>query len=417
MDREIKKRKWGLKRISILAASAALTYAVIWSLVAEGNGASLRVPAEHILISTVEEGEFQEFVPLTATVVPIRTHYLDATEGGRVEAVYTEAGSFVEAGDEILKLANTALLLDVMYREAELFQQSNNLRNTKIAMEQNRLRMQRELLENSRLIDRQTRSRDNLAELIDGDLVARQDYEEAVEELDYLVEKRELLLATREQDEVFRAVQASQLEESLQRMQSNLAIVKRNMDNLVIKAPVSGQLTALNADVGQSKGRGERLGQIDILDGFKLRAAIDEYYITRIEPGLKGTMTFSDVTYRLEALKVYPQVVQGRFEVDVGFDGKEPAGIRRGQTFRLRLELGDPSGAVLLPNAGFYQFTGGRWVYLMDESGKEARKQEIVLGRRNANHCEVLSGLEPGDRVITSSYEFFGDADRLVLQR
>jgi HlyD family secretion protein len=417
MDREIKRRKWGLKRISALVASAALVCAVVWSLVVEGNGSSLRVPVEHILISTVERGEFQEFVPLTATVVPIRTHYLDATEGGRVEAVYREAGSYVDAGDEILKLANTGLLLDVMYREAELFEQSNNLRNTKITMDQTRLRMRRELLENSRQIERQTRTRDNLVELVEGDLVSRQDYEEAVEELNYLIEKRELLLATQEQETIFREAQVSQLEESLDRMQSNLQIVKQNMENLVIRAPVSGHLTALNADVGQSKGRGERLGQIDVLDGFKLRAAIDEYYITRVEPGLRGTLTFAETTYPLEVLKVYPQVVQGRFEVDLGFDGEEPGGIRRGQTFRLRLELGDPSEAILLPNAGFYQFTGGRWVYLLDESGNEAGKREIVLGRRNANHCEVLSGLEPGDRVVTSSYEFFGDADRLVLHR
>jgi len=415
MDRRVRKRRWTRGNVAWLAAALAMVVLVAWSVRLFRGERTLRVPLERIRISTVLRGEFLEYIPITATAVPITTHHLVAAEGGRIEEVFREAGSFVEAGDEILRLANTNLLLDIMYREAELFQQSNNLRNTKLLMEQNRLQMRRELLEIDHEITRQRRVADNYSTLMEDSLISRLEFEEARDRLDYLTEKRELVLAAQKQDELFRESQLRRLEESLQRMQANLAIVKQNLDALVLRAPVTGQLTALDSEVGQSKARGERLGQIDVLDGFKLRAEIDEYYIARIDRGLRGTFTFDDAAYALHVDKVYPQVVQGRFEVDLRFAGDEPAGMRRGQSVRMRLELDAPYEAMLLPNGPFQQTTGGRWAFVVSDSGGEARKKEIAVGRQNAQYLEILEGLEPGEKVITSPYEFFGDAERLIL--
>lgn len=416
MDRRIEKRKWGLKRIAVLAAIALTVAAAVIGVVTGSRGSRLRISGERLRVDVVEHGAFQEYIPVIGAVIPITTHYLDAAEGGRVEAVYREAGSFVEKGDPILKLANTNLLLDVMYREAELVQQSNNLRNTRITMEQNRLQMRRELLDISHEIAKQRRLTENLTELRKNDLVARQEYEEACEELDYLTEKRQLLIATQRQDSLYREVQIAQLEESLARMEQNLELIKQNMEELVIRAPISGQLTALNAEVGESKAKGERMGQVDVLEGYKVRAAVDEFYIARIQSGQKGTFEFSGGDFELAIEKIYPQVVAGRFEIDLTFNDSLPENIRRGQTFHIRLELGESSQATLIAAGGYLQASGGKWVYVLDPSGGTARKRDVVLGRRNPKYCEVLSGLDPGERVITSSYEIFGDADQLLLQ-
>jgi HlyD family secretion protein len=415
MDRRILKRRWTLRTFAWMAAGLAIVAVVAWSAHLFRGRNTMRVPTERIRVSTVTRGEFQEYIPVTANVVPLTTHFLSATEGGRVEEVIREAGSLVGAGDEILRLGNTNLLLDIMYREAELYQQSNNLRNTKLLMEQNRLQMQRELLEIDHEITRQERITASYERLNQEALISRQEYEEARDRLAYLAGQRDLVLAARDQDELFRASQVEQLEASLERMRSNLAIVKRNLESLVVRAPISGRLTALDAEVGQSKMRGERLGQIDVLDTFGLSAEIDEYYIARIEPGLRGTFTLDDATWVVRVDKVYPQVVSGRFEVDLQFTGAQPADLRRGQSVRLRLELGDAYEAVLLPSGPFYETSGGRWAFVVSPSGGEARRREITLGRRNARFLEVLGGLEPGEQVITSPYEFFGDAERLVL--
>jgi HlyD family secretion protein len=321
----------------------------------------------------------------------------------------------VEAGDEILRLGNTNLLLDIMYREAELYQQSNNLRNSKILMEQNRLQMDREILEVDHEITRQKRITESYEHLNQESLISRQEYEESRDRLAYLTEKRELVLAAQSEDQKFRESQIEQLDASLDRIKSNLAVIKENLESLTVRAPISGRLTALNAEVGESKARGERLGQIDVLDSFGLRAEIDEYYIARISAGLRGSFPLADETYAVQVEKVYPQVVSGHFEVDLHFVGDEPADLRRGQSVRMRLELGDPYEAVLLPNGPFHQTTGGRWVFVVAASGGEARRREITLGRQNAQFLEVLEGLEPGEKVITSPYEFFGDAERLIL--
>lgn len=415
MDRKLEKKKWPPKKIAGIAGGTLLGLFIIYQIAFSDSSSRLKVSTERLVVSVVKRGEFQEFIPVIGTVIPIKTIYLDAIEGGSVEHLFLEAGSYVEQGDPILRLANTNLLLDIMYREAELFQQSNNLRNTRLAMEEKRLDLKAQLIELDYRIKQSRRDYNTQKELADKSLIAQQQFEAAEDEYNYLLATRELTLESHKQDSIFREVQLTQLEESLVRMEANLEVVKQNLDNLTIKAPVSGQLTSLNAEIGESKTRGERLGQIDVLDGFKLRVDIDEYYISRVSIGQQGTFTFAGKEYMLQVSKVYPEVINGRFEVDMEFTGEEPEGIRRGQSQHIRLELGDPAEALLLARGGFFQKTGGQWVYLLDESGNLAVKQPIRLGRQNTDVFEVLEGLKPGDQVITSSYDTFGDIDKLVL--
>lgn len=417
MDRKIEKKKWPPKKIVTYMGVVLLTVFIIYQLFFSDKSSRLKVNQDRIVVSTVYNGEFQEFIPVIGTVIPIKTIYLDAVEGGTVEQIYLEAGSFVNQGDPILKLTNTNLLLDIMYREAELFQQSNNLRNTRLAMEQNALIIKGQLIDLKFEIKKTARDYKNQKSLMDQNLIAVQEFETTRDEYEYLNDKLALTLQSYHQDSVFREIQMDQLEASLVRMETNLEIVKQNMGNLILKAPVSGQLTSRNAEIGESKTKGERLGQIDVLDGFKILIAIDEYYISRISIGQKGTFTFDGKKHELRVGKVYPEVLNGRFEVDMEFVSEEPEGIRRGQSQHIRLELGDPGEGLLLARGGFFQKTGGQWVFLVDESEEYAVKQSIRLGRQNTEVFEVLEGLNPGDKVITSSYELFGEVEKLILSK
>lgn len=415
MDKIIQKKKWTFKKIIIIALAGAFLTLITITLFNQG-GAKLNVKSERLSISTVREDYFQEFIPVTGTIAPIKTFYLDAVEGGRVEDKFIEAGTNVKKGDRILKLGNTNLLMDIMYREAELFQQSNNLRNTRLAMEQNRLALLAQLLDLDAQLKKQKRLYEEYDELRKLDLGSKREYEELKDTYEYLVEKRKLTLQSNLQDSIFRENQIEQLENSLQRMEENLVIVKEKLDNLTLKAPISGQLTSLNAEIGESKAQGERLGQIDVLDNFKVRAEIDEYYISRIGIGQEGEFTFAEKTYYLIVKKVYPEVAGGKFQVDMEFTGEVPGGIRRGQTVHIKLKLGDLTKALLVDKGGFYQKTGGRWIYVVDEGSNTAVKREISIGRQNPEVYEVLSGLKAGEKVITSSYDNYGDNDILILK-
>lgn len=416
MDRKIEKKKWPPKRIAGLAAVGLFVILVLYVFLFRLSKSTLNVKTERITISTVTRGPFQEFIPIMGNVLPINTFYLNAVEGGRVEEIYLEAGTLVKEGEGILKLANTNLLLDIMWREAELFQQSNNLRNTRLSMEQYRLRLNQDLAEVNNQLRQQKRTYERYTELVKDNLISKHEYELAQDQYEYLIKKKELTIESQRNDLEFRLGQIDALEASLQRMQDNLEIVKQKQDELTIRAPVSGHLTALNAEIGQSKSPGQPLGQIDVLEGFKVRAAIDEHYIARIETGRTGEFDFAGKSYGLVVKKIYPEVIEGRFEVDMEFVDAGPEGITRGQTLHIRLELGDISEAILLPRGGFYQTTGGNWAYVVDESENVATKRKIRLGRQNPQVFEVLEGLGPGDRVITSSYESFGNMDRLVLK-
>ncbi|MBN2012968.1 efflux RND transporter periplasmic adaptor subunit [candidate division KSB1 bacterium] len=416
MDRQIKKKTWTLKRIIGLSIAVAFVAFVIYSFIFGDNSSKLNVQAERLTVSEVQFGDFQEYIPVIGNVLPIITIYLDAIEGGRVEDRFILAGTMVEKGDKILQLGNTNLLLDIMWREAEFFSASNNLRTTRLQMEQNQLSLKSQLTELDYQLLKQKRLYERNVTLKDQKLISTQEYEQIKDEYDYLIKRKELAIETYKQDSLFRHEQIKQLEESLRRMESNLEIVKQKQESLTITAPIAGQLTSLNAEIGESKRPGERLGQIDVLDSFKVQAGIDEHYISRIELGRHGTFDLAGQTHQLVVSKIYPEVLDGRFNVDLHFIGDPPSGIRRGQTLHIRLELGDLTEATTLARGGFYQTTGGQWVYVLEGNDAIAVKRNIKLGRQNQQVFEVLDGLKPGEKVITSSYETFGDKDKLILK-
>ena len=417
MDRKIKKKKLTPKRIVGILFAAGFLGFCFYQFVLGDYSIRLNVQRERITISTVKEGPFQEYIPVIGTVIPKKTIYLDAMEGGRVEKVYVEAGTFVKKGRSILTLANTDMLLDIMNREAEFFQLNNDLRNAQLIMEQNQLNLQSQLLELDYRIKQSKRKYHREQILRNKEIIAAEQFEETKTEYEYLGRKKELTQRTYEQDTRFRKHQIKQIEASLERMEANLKIAKQKLDDLTIKAPFTGHLTSLNAEIGESKKRGERMGQIDILDGFKIRVPVDEHYIARINNGQHGEFTFNEKTYQLTIIKIYPEVSDGRFEIDMEFNGLQPEDITRGQTLHIRLELGNLSTAMLLPQGGFYQKSGGQWVYVVDKSREFAVKRKINLGRQNPEVFEVLFGLQPGEHVITSSYDNYGDnIDKLVLK-
>lgn len=417
MDRPIEKKRWTLKRIGKVGIPAAFFMVLLLYFLIGDHSSKLNVEAERITISTVTKAPFQEYIPVTGTIQPLQTFFLDAAEGGRIDSIFVEAGNVVSKGDRILKLANTNSQLDVLYREALLFEQINNARNTRLAIEQNSLTLRGQLADVEYQIIRLQRLHDRDTLLFRKQLISRQEFEQVTDEYEYWQSKQIITVENFKQDSLLRRVQLDQLNASIKRMQSNLDLVKRSLEDLVVRAPISGELTSLNAEIGQSKSPGQRLGQIDVLDGFKVRAEIDEFYISRINSGQKGTFDLGTTSYSLTVEKVYPEVREGRFEVDMLFEGSPPQGIRRGQTLQIRLQLGDLSDALIVARGAFYQKTGGQWAYVVDKSGAFAVKRNIRLGRQNPQTFEVMEGLEPGEQVITSAYDNFGDIDKLVLKK
>jgi HlyD family secretion protein len=417
VDRPIEKKRWTLKRIGKVGIPAAFFMVLLLYFLIGDHSSKLNVEAERITISTVTKAPFQEYIPVTGTIQPLQTFFLDAAEGGRIDSIFVEAGNVVSKGDRILKLANTNSQLDVLYREALLFEQINNARNTRLAIEQNSLTLRGQLADVEYQIIRLQRLHDRDTLLFRKQLISRQEFEQVTDEYEYWQSKQIITVENFKQDSLLRRVQLDQLNASIKRMQSNLDLVKRSLEDLVVRAPISGELTSLNAEIGQSKSPGQRLGQIDVLDGFKVRAEIDEFYISRINSGQKGTFDLGTTSYSLTVEKVYPEVREGRFEVDMLFEGSPPQGIRRGQTLQIRLQLGDLSDALIVARGAFYQKTGGQWAYVVDKSGAFAIKRNIRLGRQNPQTFEVMEGLEPGEQVITSAYDNFGDIDKLVLKK
>lgn len=420
MDRKIEKKKWPPKKIAGFSGAGLFFIIVIYTFLFGDSSSKLNVDEQKITIATVEKGPFQEFIPVTGTVLPIKTIFLDAIEGGQVDTVFVEVGSLVERGDKILQLNNTTLHIQISSQDAQVVEQQNLLTSTRFNMEQNRLNLRQRLLDQEYQIKRLERQHKRQKELWEKNLISEEEYLATKDEFEYQKKIQKLNIESFKQDSLFQEVQIKQLENSLDRLQQNLQVARKRLDDLTIRAPVSGQLTSLNAEMGQfgqSISQGQRLGQIDVLDGFKVRAGIDEHYLARIEKGLTGEFDFAGQTYKLITDKVYPEVRDGRFEVDMEFVGDAPEGIRRGQTVHIRLALGDLTEAILIPRGGFYQKTGGQWIYVVDESGSYATKKRIRLGRQNTQVFEVLEGLKPGERVVTSSYDSFGDIDKLVLKK
>ncbi len=417
MDRKIEKKFWTRRRLMYSVAGLVALLLIIYAFVSTTGGSRLNVDADRITISKVTRAPFQEYIPVQGTVLPIETFYLDAIEGGRVEKRYLEAGSFVKKGDPIVKLANSNLQLDVMYREALTYQQINDAQNRRLTIEQNTIAVKTALATAEYQVESTHLTFQRDSALVLKNLVPFQDYMQSRYAYEAWCKQLGLARENFRQDSILRVTQLVQLEASIQRLQENLDMTKQNLDNLTIKAPISGQLTSLNAEIGESKSPGQRIGQIDVLDSMKVQASIDEFYIARINPGQTGEFELTGTTYQLKITKVYPEVTNGRFDVDMEFVGAVPAGIRRGQTLQIRLELGDLTEATLLPRGGFYQKTGGQWVYVVDKSGDFAVRRDIKLGRQNPQMFEVVDGLQPGEEVITSSYDNFGDIDRLLIKK
>ena len=382
------------------------------------TGTSFTLDGQRIRTTAVTVGMYEDFIPLRAAVEPERTVYLDAIEGGRVEAVLVEEGSFVEEGQPLIDLSNTSLQLDVIAREAEVSEQLNNLRNTQLAIEQNRLRLKSDLIEIDYEITRLSRLVERYEALDDNQFISRNDYEDSVDELRYNRNRREVTRESQEQDEKIRLTQIEQLNNSVQHLEKNLTLARANLDNLLIRAPRSGQLTSMNAEIGESKARGERLGQIDDIDRFKAVALVNEFYLNRVRLGQHALLEIDGRDYRLEVSKIYPEVQASQFEVDFRFIGDAPSDIRRGQTLQMRLVLGSTTErATLLANGPFFNDTGGAWVFVLDPEGKFAVRRAVQLGRRNPSTIEVESGLVAGDQVIISSYANFIEVDRLLIDQ
>lgn len=388
---------------------------VAFVVLASGLGRSrVRVEAAKVTIGTVRSGLFKEFIPVTGTVQPIQTVFLDAPEGGTVKHRFVEDGSMVKAGEAIIELSNPQLHMDAINREAQLLDQQNNLRNTLLAMDQQTTRLRDELLNLDKELKRLERDQRVDDRLVKDSLLARNAYLSNKENLEYMREKRRLLAANVRSDSLFRLSQMGSITGNLELIQQNLRFLRDNLQNLVIKAPIDGQLSGLNLEIGQTRQRGERIAQIDVLERFKLRARIPEHYVSRVGVGLGGTFTHAGREHAIEVFKVYPEVSNGEFDVDLRFVGGKPD-VRRGQTFQVRLQLSEDMEAVMLPRGPFFQDTGGQWVYVVDAEGI-ATKRAVRLGRQNPDMYEVLEGLAPGDRVVTSRYAAFNDADELLIE-
>jgi len=414
MDRVVAK-KMPLGRMVAYGTGAVVAALFIYWLVGMLlGGRSLSVNSQRIFVSDVTVGTFEDFIPLRGRLVPRSTVYLDAIEGGRVEEVLIEDGTIVAAGDPIALLSNTNLQLEVLGREAAVTEQLNNMRTIELQLEQNRLAHKRNLVEIDYQIVRLNRSIERQSELAAKELVSQSTVDELQDELDYYMSRREVTLESQETDIRMQAQQLQQLREAGTQLQTGLTFARKNLDDLNVRAPVSGKLSGFNIEVGQSIVRGGRLGQIDDPDGYKLNVQIDEFYLGRVDLQQAATAEHSRDTYDLRIAKIYPQVNNGQFDVDMVFED-EPADMRRGQTMQVKLTLGDNADAILIPNGSFYQETGGNWIFVVSADGTEAVKRTVRLGRRNTDFIEVLDGLEPGEKVITSPYTSYVDMDRLTL--
>ena len=417
MDRKIEKKKWTTKKIILLVVAVAVIVAVLYSVIWGDHRSKFNVQTDRITIEEVVEDYFQDYITVTGRVVPSRTVYLDAMEGGRVEEVLLEEGSLVEKDDVILRLSNANLYLSIMNREADLADQINNLRSTRLSMEQNKLSLRQQLLEVNYQLEQQARDYDQKQKLYEQEYISEEDYLRSQEAYQYSLQRQSLVVESQKTDSLFRAIQIEQLENSVTNMEENLGMIRDKLENLNVRAPISGQLVSLNAEIGEAKSQGQRLGEINVVGSYKINMDVDEHYISRINRDLRGEFDFAGSTYQLQVSKIYPEVQNGRFSVDLEFSGEEyPENLRTGQTFRIKLELGESNLALLLPRGGFYQSTGGQYVFVINPDGKSAEQREIRLGRMNPRYYEVLEGLEAGERVIISSYTNFSKAEKLILK-
>ncbi len=417
MDRVIEKKyKWLNKKTIWLTVGGILVLLVAYNIIFGDKSSKLNVEKEKITIESIVENEFKDYIAVIGTVEPITTVYLDAIEGGRVEEIIIDEGNMVKKGDVILRMSNTNLLLDISNNESNVSRSINEFENTKINLEIQTITRKQTLINTEMNLKREKRQYKYNKEMFKDNHISKEEFSQSQEQYEASVEQYELLIAALRSDSLYRVNTLSSMEANVQRMKENLKVVQGRLDNLNVKAPVDGQLASLNQEIGQVINYGTRIGTVNVLDDYKQRVDIDEHYIARVRKALPGSFEFAGSTYRLKIEKVYPEVNNGRFAVDMTFTSEKPGQIRIGQTFRIKLELGESKQAVLIPRGGFYQSTGGQWVYVVDETGDFAVKRNISIGRQNPKYYEVLEGLNPGEQVIVSSYDNFNDVDQLILK-
>ena len=417
MDKVIEKKKWTVKKIVTMVVALGIVALIAASYYFTAGKSSLNVEVERITISEVSKGTFQEFIPVNGVVLPITTIYLDASEGGRVEEKFVEDGTIMKKGQPILRLSNTDLLMTMMSQQNTVYNTITQMQINHNAAQQNTVSKLNQMADVESLYKEAERVYKLDKHLMEEKVIGMQEFRQAENNYNYYLQKRKLTMQILQQDSRSRSQQQSQDKRSYKGSQEALNIMQKKVEDLIVKAPIEGQLTSLDAEIGQNKKQGERLGQIDVLSGFKVRVDVDEHYISRIYNGLKGDFTFADVLYKLKIFKVFTQVTNGRFQVDMQFEGAIPKGIRRGQTLQIRLALSDEKQALRLPRGGFYQQTGGNWIFKVSADGKTAYKTDIQLGSQNPDFYEVLQGLKAGDKVITSSYENYGTNQELILKK
>ncbi|WP_291861910.1 efflux RND transporter periplasmic adaptor subunit [Marinilabilia sp.] len=416
MDRVIEKKK-GIKKKHIYIALGTvvllfLLYQIIWA----DHSSVMRVEKEKLSIGTVESGMFNDYITIIGRVEPISTIYLDAIEGGRVEEKIIEEGAMVQKGDIILRLENRQLFQTILNSEASLAEKENYLRNTRISFESEMIQSKKSLLDNQFRLQRKKRNYEQSQMLYEEKLIPREEFLQAKEDFEYEKGLLEINRLKARNDSIMLMTNMKTLDNDLLKMRQMLGLVRERLDNLEVKAPVDGQLGMLDAEIGQSVSQGQRIGMVHVLSDYKIEANVDEHYIDKVRRELPAAFDRNGDDYKLHVKKVYPEVRDGQFEIDLVFDGSRPEKIRTGQTYHVQLQLGQPAKAVLIPRGGFFQSTGGRWVFVLNESETAAYKREVRIGKQNPRYYEVIEGLEPGEKIITSGYEMFGENERLELR-
>ncbi len=418
MDRALAKKKWSKKRILTIASIAGLIALIAASYYFTSGKNKLNVDPDRITISEVKKGPFQESIPVNGVVMPLTTIYLDALEGGQVEDKYVEDGTIMKKGQPILRLSNTDLQLSLVNQETSVYNLLTQMQISQNAAQQNTVNKLNQMTDVESQFKEAERVYKLDKHLFDQKVIGSQEFQQAENNYNYYLQKKKLTDQIMQQDSISTQQQLKQAKQSYEGSQNALNVMRQKVGDLIVRAPRDGQLTSLDAEIGQSKNKGDRLGQIDVIDGFKVRVDIDEHYISRIYTGLMGEFTFADKNYKLEIKKIYTQVnANGTFQVDMEFVGEVPQGIRRGQTLQILLALSEEKQALLLAKGGFFQQTGGNWVFKLNEAGNAAYKVDVQFGLTNPDYYEVLKGLNPGDKVITSSYENYGNYQELVLKK
>ncbi|MDY0077940.1 MAG: efflux RND transporter periplasmic adaptor subunit [Bacteroidales bacterium] len=416
MDIPIEKKKGLNKKHFLIVGLALLLAFLVYQAFFASHLSSLNVEADKLQIEAVSEGIFHNYITVTGNVEPIATIFLDAREGGRVEEKVLEEGAMVKQGDVILRLSNPDLTLSILNSESQLAEKSNFLRNTMVVMEQEKLQIKRELLNLEFDIKRKKRVYQQKLGLYEDELVSREEFLIAEEDFQFAQRSFELYQERQRQDSIYRKIQVDQMEDNLRNMEMNLKLIRQSQDNLNVTAPVDGQLSTLEVELGQSVPKGGRIGQIHVLSSYKVVARIDEHYIDQVRTGLSAMLDRQGQEFRLKIRKILPEVREGRFAVEMIFTGETPDNMRTGQTYYTRLQLGSPEEAVLLPRGNFFQQTGGQWIFVLSPDGKYAERRMIKIGRQNPKYYELIEGLSPGEKVIVSGYENFGNSERIVLK-